>query len=733
MASGRVRRHGGQAASWIVAAAMVLATLSPAGAILQFNNLQVSGNLETQNLLRTPDIDRFDFTQNRNVVRIRVDWDMMQDGRFAHKFDLPFLKEAHFFMLYRGVYDGFYDITPGGNQVGHSKIDDLVGGPVSGNKIGACIGPDGLYHYPCVGTERDASGNEIMNPNAFPARPYDLISGNGVRLLDGPYSRLTGADRRHAKFENDLREIYIDAVLADLPLTFRIGRQQVIWGEADMFRMTDIWNPLDISWRFPSADTFDDYRVPLWLIKGIYDLGSLGALSNVFVEVVYNPGDFRAGQKVAWLPYPNSLPYADPLRSGQVQWGTTSSADPNDPARNGFALVSPTFLLNGTSYSKGNFRRNPADASEVGARFHFVLPGGVESSVNYIYGRGKWVGTSPAFGLNLRQIYSDKQYNQTTLATNIGDPTICTPENGCTGRFAGLNVGRAWVEGEMMHPYVHVFGITGNYYEGEYTQAVLRTETAYAMGEPYPTTEGALDVHPNTAPICFVLDPESPVKKCDPNFKRDQYSPVGYTTRDVWAGMIGFDRPTWFRPLNKKSTFFVTNQFFWTHIPGTGVSNLRGIAGLNRYPAFTPDDRFGDDWDKLKHNQGIGQWESGPFAGQTERTQNGTWWRPNASSPVAESNGAPDDSVRAWEFLNTTAITTGYRGGTVMPQFVQTFDPLNLWLSHAYQLQFSFSPSFAVTLQERLYFPLKSPMKDPWFLGRFGRRHETGVKFTYQF
>lgn len=705
------RRCGRMAVAAIAAMATLLSLLGPAGATIQFNDLQLSGNLESQNLIRKPSASQFQFIQNRNVARIRLDWDLMQRGKFADKFDLPFLKESHFFLLYRGVYDGFYDIKPGGNQVGQTPIDDQIGGPISGNRIGSCRNKDGFIVYPCPGDPSQVQG-----------------------LLPGAYSRMTGDSRSAAKFENALREIYIDATFSDIPLTMRIGRQQVIWGEADMFRLADIWNPLDVTWRFPAADTFDDYRVPLWLMKGIVDLGNVGPLTNTFLEIVYNPFDFQPGQKVAWLPRPGSIPYADPLRGGQVNWGTTSSHDSPDVLGNGYAAVSPIFMMNGTSYQKGDFNRSPADASEIGARFHAVLPGGAETSINYIYGRGKFVGTSPAFGVKIRQIYSDLQINQTRLAEHIGDPSFCTAKNGCMGRFAGLNVGRAWVDAEVVHPYVHVFGITGNYYENEYTSSVLRMETAYALGEPYATTEGSMDVNPSTAPVCFVLDPESPVKQCDPiKGKRDQYAPVGYVTRDVWAGMIGFDRPTWIRALNKKSTFFITNQFFWTNIPGHNVSNLKGIASSSQDPYFTPDDRFGDEWDQLKASGGMGQWETGPFAGQTERTQNGTWWRPNENSPVTEANGSPNDDVSAWELLNTTAISTGYKGGTVMPQFVQVFDPLNLWLSHAYQLQYSFSPSFSVTLQQRFFWSLHPPTRDPWMLGRFGRRDETGVKFTYQF
>ena len=70
------------------------------------------------------------------------------------------------------------------------------------------------------------------------------------------------------------------------------------------------------------------------------------------------------------------------MRAGQVQVAEISPVIPP-------VFVSPTFDLNGTSYKRGDFKRNPQDATEVGARFHFLTESGIESTINYVYGRGK--------------------------------------------------------------------------------------------------------------------------------------------------------------------------------------------------------------------------------------------------------------------------------------------------------------------------------------------------------
>jgi hypothetical protein len=50
--------------------------------------------------------------------------------------------------------------------------------------------------------------------------------------------------------------------------------------------------------------------------------------------------------------------------------------------------------------------------------------------------------------------------------------------------------------------------------------------------------------------------------------KSTTFAPLlpGTTRKDMWKGMIAFDRPTWIRALNKKTTFFITGQWFLHHI-----------------------------------------------------------------------------------------------------------------------------------------------------------------------
>ena len=627
-----------QRAAWVILLSALCVTAmwrTPAVALLKYGPLQISGNLETQNLIRDPEPDQFQFIQNRNSFRLRVDWDWLENGKFIEKIDVPFIERSKLFVLYRGVYDGFYDIAPNDLQRGQTRADDVVGGRISD---------------------------------------------------------LSGSQRTNLKFENRLREAYTDLKLKGLPVSFRLGRQQVIWGESDQFRIMDIWNPIDITWHF-QQESWDNVRVPLWLGKGLWDIGELGPLSNTFLEVVYNPFDFQPGIKAGFLPEPWALPFPNPLRTGQIS--NPGGADPTP----GHALVTPMFNLQGTSLQRGDFQRNPADASEVGVRFHGVTPQGIEFSMNYLYGRGRGVGAASPFALKIEKVDLPAFPLGACKAGAAPKGAIGCYQRDVNNPATQSAVFPIDVTAEVIHPYMHIFGLTGNYFEGDFTQAVFRFESAYAMGEPFQTTEAD------------TLVPVTLNGHAQPGLG---FSPLGFTKRDVWTGMLGFDRPTWIRWLNSKATWFISGQFFWNYTTGRHIDSLVGSAGAGDTPYYGP----------------IGQWVSGPFQNRLERQQNGD--TKTASSPGV-GNG---DGIHRWEHLITLAATSFYRGGTVVPFIADAWDPVDDNNETLWNVDYYYTNDFIITLQQKFFYTYgsKAPSNDPWYAGgRFDRRDETGVKLTYQF
>ncbi|MGW8322035.1 MAG: DUF1302 family protein, partial [Thermodesulfobacteriota bacterium] len=105
----------------------------------------------------------------------------------------------------------------------------------------------------------------------------------------------------------DLWEFYVD--LSRGPLFLRIGRQNLAWGETDTFRLLDAINPLDNTFGGPFED-LDDRRIPLWMLRGSYNFGTVGPISSAMIEAFWVPGNWD----VSVAPYaPSGTAYAAPI------------------------------------------------------------------------------------------------------------------------------------------------------------------------------------------------------------------------------------------------------------------------------------------------------------------------------------------------------------------------------------------------------------------------------------
>jgi hypothetical protein len=579
-----------------IVVAVLLAAPGVASATQKFGPLEISGNLQAQQLVRHPDPGKFQFIQQRNTARIRVDWEWIQrNGKWFDRYDLSdFIESSHLLLLYRGVYDSIYDYTPG------------------------------------TRTKREFTG-EHTDPRFDSVDDYDR-----------------GA-RDAFKFENVLREAYVDIKFRG-HFSLRAGRQQIIWGESDGFRLLDRANSLDLSWHFqqelpPPAFGFDDLRIPFWMIKGLYDFGSIGSWSNVFAEAYWNPGDWYP-TKVSFLPNP---------------WGVKIGHPLENPRNGAFFRPFRAFrLMNGTSlFRQGNYDRNPIDNSQFGIRFNGVtgtdtpiLPEGMQIQIGYLYQR---------------------------FTGNGGASTEAAVARGIKPTPAGIShtndlIAKGTLPVEFYAPYIHTIGIAANYFD-EFTKIVWRSEQAYDFGLPFYSC--------GHSPSAIAKQP-----RC---VRETTYAPYlpGIRNHDVWSGLIAFDRPTWIRPLNKKTTFFLTGQFFWTYMIQKSKST---IGGLDLPTVSRPI---------------------------------------NQDPPVAYR-----DDIHRWEMLTTFAILGFYRGGSVVPSMVYLLDPVNSYSQEVvWGVDYFVTPNFAVNLAQRFIInPTKEINFEPWGLGGLNRgRSETGLRLTYQF
>ncbi len=618
-----------------------------ASATQKWGPLQISGNLQTQNLIRHPDASHFEFIQNRNTAHIRLDYDWVQGGKLYSRYNIPFIESSHLFLLYRGVYDSVYDSTPGFVQKTdiHGKIYTPDGIHLT-NYYDYAIATKGCKTHPGPG----------------------CVTGNTFELSGIPKEA-----RDAYRFEDAMREAYADIKFRGVPLTMRAGRQQIVWGETDNFRMLDRANPLDLTWHLQQeipapAFGWDEIRQPLWMIKFLYDLGDIASLSQNYLEWYWNPGDWRPA-KQAFLPRPWGLPLLDPLTNpvdGAFNLGVCAPV----PGKNGQTPGHCSQLMNGTKLFKhGDWNAGAFENNQVGVRYHGIMPFGMEFTLNYFYQR--WSGDD---GTNFAQLRALPN----TVANQAKRDQL---------------IQNATFPAEYIAPYVHTVGLSANYSDEAFTQAVLRMETVYDFGVPFYDVSRVTVINSPTLP--------------------------GITSKNMWKGMIAFDRPTWIKTLNKKSTVFLTGQFFWHYIPSNPSCKFapQQIANITNLDPKDPTKRIGPD------GQDVGSCLVGGL---------------DLPSSARDNNRAFRDKIRNWETLATFAAFTFYRGGSIVPVLGLAVDTTNNFnMEPFWDVDYIVSDSFVVNLGQRYFFTPRghsTPNFETWGIaGLNATRSETSIRLSYQF
>jgi hypothetical protein len=86
-----------------------------------------------------------------------------------------------------------------------------------------------------------------------------------------------------------LREAYVDAELpvGSSTLALRFGRQQLVWGRTDLFRVLDVVNPMDYS-RNNIYDENSDIRIPMGMLRADYRMGARGPFDDLNIQGVWD-------------------------------------------------------------------------------------------------------------------------------------------------------------------------------------------------------------------------------------------------------------------------------------------------------------------------------------------------------------------------------------------------------------------------------------------------------------
>lgn len=300
----------------------------------------------------------------------------------------------------------------------------------------------------------------------------------------------------------DLWEAYVD--IRRGPLFLRIGKQNLAWGETDIFRLLDGINPLDNTFGGPFED-LDDRRIPLWMIRSSANLGNLGPLSSLTLEGFLVPGILEA-HVAPWAP--RGTPYAAPLPS----------------------LFAPSLRI------------ITPDRQWSESRWGVRVQGLVADSLNLAFAhyqtfldmptlRSKVIGSPPVLAdLNALQLWGE------------------FPEVRVTG--ASMNY---W---ESMTDIVFRGEVAWFWNEPVFIPEINNSTLFGPQLElPDPILDLAADLL--GVDIRYLGLRGLPLNPKSGSIPR----------KDILRYMLGFDKQIWIRPLNKKNTFFLAGQYFGQWVP----------------------------------------------------------------------------------------------------------------------------------------------------------------------
>ncbi len=383
----------------------------------------------------------------------------------------------------RATYDAVYDLNDDefGAGAGSSIMIEstglpALGGPAfvpHGGGLGhtAVAGAFGLTNNAFVddyGTANPNEGMDVLGQHlheqgggvAFgvPVRPCD-VDGRGC--IDG-YIDADESDLKHPEFNDRwdfLREFYVDATRtldSGDQLNVRLGRQQVVWGRTDLFRVLDVINPVDYS-RHNIYDELEDTRIPMWILQMERRMGATAGFDDLNASVVWNFDKFRPHNLGSCSGAYNPLDAACFFRGMKNLWD------------NGGTVAN--FAGNGTLAT--NFGPN-----QIGIR-DADLPGWSLSNTQL---GGKIEGVYRDLTFSLNALTYRSQFPSLRGGTTIKDEII----NPFTGQLHADGVPYL-IAFDIHFPRVNMLGGSLDYYS-EALDTVFRFEGAYTQGEEFADT-----------------------------------------------------------------------------------------------------------------------------------------------------------------------------------------------------------------------------------------------------
>jgi len=190
--------------------------------------------------------------------------------------------------------------------------------------------------------------------------------------------------------ELELREFYLETTVGETYLT--LGKQQIVWGQADGLKVLDVVNPQDF--REFVLDDFEDSRIPLWSVNAEIPIKELTL-------------------QLLWIP--------DLTYHNIPEFNSTYAFVSNVP-------TAPPFIP--FKFEEVDRPNNPLKDSDIGARLSAFV-GGWDLTLNYLYHyddtpvvRRGFGLTEMGFGIVAQPGYERTHLIGGTFSNAFGDLTL---------------------------------------------------------------------------------------------------------------------------------------------------------------------------------------------------------------------------------------------------------------------------------------------------------------------
>lgn len=495
---------------------------------------------------------------------------------------LPFkLRNIKYDLIYRGEYEGTFDYGPSEFRTANQIRDPELVTDFSGNSVRNPSNPFGIYYY-------------------------------RHRLRD------------ELSIRNRLFQAYLDFYVGELFVRF--GRQILVWGETDAFRLMDNINPVDNGFG-GFLLPLDERRVPIDMLRLNYYFGDFSSLPGP-LKYLTHLGLYEAylelfaaiDTQVGWVP------------GLSVKGSAWALPNLGEPSATQFDQLTPPSRTIKNTRGGGQFK------------FNVPVPGIEEATVGFAhyYTFFDTPQVRSHVGLNFPQSIQRPGPGQNFLALTT-QTAIRTQVTGVSGTFA------------IPADWSRLVGLTG--------EPIVRTELAYFHREPRHS-QAQLD------PFIYAFG-GCPPSKNSPNYRyrhrggftdeKEGLCTGGTNKGDSWNFVLGLDTNQFIPWLNARNSFFITTQFFYKHL--NGAVKRQKAAEL-----FRLDDAIGDINLNPTHKvPAIYDGEVLPVPADRQRPFNNGIATSGATQPNLVHN--PVD-----QYLQTLLISTSYASGQIVPSLTMVYD-----------------------------------------------------------